>query len=169
MSKIGLMGMLTATLCTFACADIKVEVPNICNTSQVGTIYPSYQKVTTLQTTVDVSQEVDQIQKTFDQLYIKLTSLDVTADQDLSWLQDMKITIDGGTASAPNVTLATYQPGTGDPGMSLPIKLMMDANTLFEYLSQPITLTFTITGSPPSEPANFTSSFCVDLTGEINK
>lgn len=169
MKKFALVGLFAA-VCTVACADVTVKVPNICETSQVGTLYPSYEKTSILTADIDISQEMIQIKSSFDQVYLQLTKLNVTADQNLTWLEDLEITIDGGTASTPKTTLATYHKDPyHDPGSVLPITLVMDANTLFEYLQQPVTLSFTITGSPYSQPANFTSAFCVDLTGEINK
>lgn len=167
-----MFAVLLAAL-SFSCVDVTLDEPNVCNTTQLGTVYATPANVQmppqSFSAIVDLSGTFKSLNSMFDQVQITITQLTVSNNTDLAWLKQIDVTIDGGTSDTPTAPLATYKSDGTDPGDTLPIRLEMDSDTLFRYLQNPVTLNFTVNGSPSQSDASFSQTVCMDIKGTLKK
>ncbi|MGH2481373.1 MAG: hypothetical protein ACRDHW_17100, partial [Ktedonobacteraceae bacterium] len=68
----------------------------------------------------------------------------------------------------PSAPLASYT-SSGDPGPEVNMTILMDSATILRYLSKPATLTFTLSGTAPTQSITFRRTMCVEVSVQVSK
>lgn len=170
MKKI-LVGLIAA-LVLVGCVDVSFDSSSVCNTTDLGQVPANPVNLPlppqTFSTTVNVSDMVSQMTSTFDTVQLIVTQMTLSSDKDLSWLQEIDVTIDGGTSETPNAPLAYYQ-ANGNASDTISFQLEMKPDVLLFYLQNPVTLHFTVTGNPTNSSTSLSETVCVDFKAGLKK
>lgn len=172
---------LMASLAMTGCVSGTVTEPSICDTATLGTIPASPIKglfLTDLPFSpppFNFSSTVSKIQDVASGLSVDISQLTINNDGDLDWVSNITVNISSETM--PTVPFATYTntnstldagPGAGRPH-EITLDVQMDSATLLQYLSSPVTLTFTISGEAPTEAVTITNTMCISASGSFTK
>ena len=163
-----------AAIC--ACVTATVDAPNVCDTTSIGTI-PAAPAVlagvsvppVSFSRPSDLSGTIKKISDVADGVNVSVTQLFLNGDSDLQWISQVDVSVNGGTPDTPDAPLASYKSSGVDPGNSINLTVQMDTNTAYRYLSNPVTLTFTVAGQVPDQAVVLTNTMCVEATGNFSK
>lgn len=162
--------LLLATLSMTGCVSATVSDPSVCDTFDLGSIPASPVSVslppTTFSHQVDFSGVVSKIGDVANNIKTNVSQLTMNNNGDLNWVSQVNVSIQSG--DMPQALFATYT-ANGDPGAEVQLQIQMDSATIFQYLQQPATLSFTITGMTPTQPVDFTNTMCVAVSGSFSK
>jgi hypothetical protein len=117
----------------------------------------------------NTSFETSNVSDVADKLTLDVSKLVLNNNGDLNWLYEVDVSIAGNSSDTPEAPFATYHSNGNNPGSEVSVSVLMDNNTILRYLSEPITLTFTVSGTAPTTPVNFTNTMCVAVSGQFNK
>lgn len=164
-----ILGLAGATL--VGCATATIDEPAACDTVTLGTVPASPVAGVTLPpqtftSNFDFSDTVKKVSDIADSLTTNVSQLTMNNNGDLQWVSrvDVSIAADGMTPQP----FASYV-SNGDPGQVVSLNILMDSGTILNYLEKPITLTFTVNGTAPTQTVNFMNTMCVDVSGHVSK
>jgi hypothetical protein len=166
--------LLSLLLCVglAGCVSATVTEPDVCDTASLGTIPASpvgglnLPPVTFTTPSEDYSTVVSKVQSVASNLSADVSQLTIDNNGDLDWVTSVSVTINGPDMSVP---LATYASDGQTPGSELVLDVVLDQATLLGLLAQPFTLTFTISGTAPTQSVTLTNTLCVGLSGKFSK
>lgn len=164
-----IIGVATAAYLS-GCTSATVTEPSVCDQFDLGSLPASPVSVTLPPTSfshqVDFSGPISKLQSVADSLTTNISQLTMSNNGDLNWLSEVDVSIQ--SSGMPQAPLAVYM-ASGDPGSEVTLQIKMDSATILQYLSQPATLTFTVSGMTPTQPVNFTNNMCVSVSGHFSK
>ena len=169
--------LIMAAILISGCVSATVDEPSVCDT-QALTQLPSAPVTATVPGTVpvsfsqnlDLSGTLSKINKVADSVSINVTQmLLANSSGNMSWLQHVDVNITAQGMQSAVLVQYDLQPGDqNSTSLSLPVKL--DNNTLYSYLSQgPVTLTFTLSGSAPTQVPNLSGTMCLSASASVSK
>lgn len=122
----------------------------------------------TFSSSMDFSSSISKLSDVANNLTVNVSNLNLSNNGDLTWIStlDVSISADG----MPSVPFASYENVSGtDPGPEVSMKVLIDSGTLLSYLEHPITLTFTVNGTIPTQTVSFENTMCVAISGKFSK
>jgi hypothetical protein len=165
--------LLAMSIAMVGCVDVTMDEPSVCNSTELGTIPAAPVNIPlppqTLSTSVDLSGAISQLNSIFSSTNISVQELSLSGTQDLSFLKEVDVMVDGGTANTPNVVLASYKSDGSDPGDTITLQVKMDSDTIFKYFQNPVALSFTVSGEAPTKSVTMSSNICMDAQATIQK
>jgi hypothetical protein len=172
-----MISLIAASLLVGACSvSATVSDPSICDSVEVvatipvspipGVVLPPL----TFTVNYDFSSTLNKVGDVADQLQANVNQLSISNNGDLDWVNELDVSVSGSTSDTPVVALASYSKGSGTPGNTVELTLKLDTATMLRYLqSGPITLTFTVSGTTPTQPVSLSNTFCVAVSGHFSK
>lgn len=170
-NKIKIGGLLIAVMALVGCTSATVTEPSACDTLMLGSIPASpvggvALPPVTFSSNFDFSGVISKVKAVSDNITTNVNQLTMDNNGDLNWVSQVDVSIQApGMQSVP---FAQYK-SNGDPGAEVALNILMDSGTMLAYLSQPITLTFTVQGTAPTQAVTFTNTMCVSVSGQFNK
>lgn len=166
-----MIGTLIATVSMIGCASATVTEPSVCDTVMLGSVPASPVggvplPPQTFTTNFDFSGVVSKVTDVADNVTTNVNQLTMDNNGDLNWVSEVDVSV--SASDMPAVPFAQYK-SNGDPGPEVKLDILMPSNEILQYLSQPITLTFTVNGTSPTQNVNFTNTMCVAVSGQFNK
>lgn len=172
-----LLFVIAAALISAGCVSATVDEPSVCD-SQALTQLPSTPVQATVPgvvpvsftQTLDLSSTLNKINNVADSVSVNVTQmLLANSTGTMSWLQHVEVDIVAQGMQSAVLVQYDLQPGDRNAtSLSLPVK--MDGNTLYSYLSKgPVTLTFTLSGSAPSQVPNLSGTMCLSASAKVSK
>ena len=164
---------LAAAACLNGCATATIDEPDVCYTVSLGTVPASPVAGVplppqTFTTNFDFSDTLNKVGDIASNLSANVSQLTMSNNGDLQWVSEVDVTI--GASGMPSSPFATYTSNGSSPGQSVSMAVHMDQPTLLKYLTQgPITLSFTVKGTAPTQTVNFMNTMCVDVSGQVSK
>jgi hypothetical protein len=162
-------------LMAISCANVSVDEPSICDSKSltslpsvpVGVTVPSgistppisfSQQLELSGTLSKINSVADDVSVTVNQLVLDNTT------GSLAWVQYVEVDI--ATDGMPSQPVVKFSPPPGSMnGSSIDLPVLMDPSTLYSYLSAgPVTLTFTLSGSVPTQTPELTGTMCVSAS-----
>lgn len=168
-----ILGLATAASLS-GCATATIDEPAACDTVMLGSVPASPVAGVplppqTFTSNFDFSGTIKKIGDVADNLTTNVSQLTMNNNGDLQWVSRVDVTVSGGTPDTPEAPFATYVSNGGDPGPVVTVQVQMDSATILKYLSNPVTLKFTVNGTAPTQAVNFTNTMCVDVSGQVSK
>lgn len=172
-----IMSLFAASLLIGACGiSATVEDSNICDSVMVNTVVPVSPipgvvlPPLTFTVNYDFSSTLNKVGDVADQLQANVNQLSISNNGDLNWVNELDVSVSGNTSDTPVVALASYTKGSGTPGSTVELELLLDTATMLRYLkSGPITLVFTVSGTTPTQSVSLSNTFCVAVSGHFSK
>lgn len=172
MNKLNFLGVLLPCL-MIGCVSATVDEPSVCTTVSLGSIPASPFPGITLPPTsfsdsMDFSGAVSKLTDVASNLTANVSNLSMSNNGDLDWMSEVNVSI--ASSDMPSAAFASYTaPTNGKPGTTVDMKILMDSSTLLKYLEHPITLTFTVSGTAPTQSVTFMNTMCVAVSGKFSK
>lgn len=162
------------TLCVVGCIDMTVDVPNACVSNSLGTVPASpvlgvAVPPITFSATKDFSDIFSKANDVTNGVTATVTQLTIDSTGDLQWITEVDVSVQGSNPDLPSAPFAQYMANGSDPGNHLSMQVQMDSDTVLKYMSQPVTLTFTISGMASDHSDDLSNTTCLELTGSFSK
>ena len=172
-----MISLMAASLLVSACGiSATVSDNSVCDSVSIDTTVPVSPlpgvvlPPLTFAVNYDFSSTLNKVGDVADQLQANVNQLSVSNNGDLDWVSELDVSVAGNTSDTPTVPLASYTKGSGTPGNTVDLSLLLDTATMLHYLqSGPITLTFTVSGTTPTQPVSLSNTFCVAVSGHFSK
>ena len=153
------------------CVNATVEDSSLCQTVSLANIPAAPVAGITVppvsfSTDFDYSNTISKIGNVANNLTVNITQLTVNSQADMSWVSTVDVSIQSSTL--PEVPFATYT-YSNDPGNQVSMQPHMDAATVLQYLSNPVVLTFTVSGTSQTQAMDLTSTMCLSVSGHFSK
>lgn len=164
--------ILFSAISLLCCVSATVTVPDVCNTTLIGNLPAapapdlSFSGVS-LSVPIDLSKAIIKINDLSNGVDIEVTQLSLDGDVNLQWVETVDVTIKNDFSQ--DVLFATYKSNGTGVGTKISMTMKMDAKTAILYLSSPATLTFTMSGTIPTEPVVLNNTLCVKVIGQFDK
>lgn len=158
--------------CLVGCVSATVSEDDACISSHLGDIPTSpVLGVATppIQFTItkdfsDVFKKVDDVA---DQVSVVVNQMTIESTGDLQWINRVNVSVQ--SATMPEAPLASYTSNGSDPGNQINFQVEMDSNTALQYFSQPVMLTFNLSGMAPDHDDDLSNMTCLGLSGHFSK
>lgn len=164
---------LAASIIAVGCANVTVDEPSICDGKSLtslpsvssgdagGVSLPSVSFTQQL----DLSSTLSKINNVADDVSIQVTQmvLDNTSGN-MSWVTEVDVDIAANGMQSQRLVHYMAQPGD-QSSSSLNLPILLGSGTMYSYLSSgPVLLTFTLSGSVPSQTPELTGTMCINAS-----
>lgn len=166
---------LAASMMAVSCANVTVDEPSICDSKSLTSL-PSVPAGVTIPSgitapPVSFSQQLD-LSSTLSKIKNVANDVSVSVNElmlantvgSMSWVQFVEVDISAN--GMPSKPVVKFSPQSGQMDVSsINLPVIMDPSVLFEYLSAgPVTLTFTLSGTVPTQTPELTGTMCVSAS-----
>jgi len=168
---INFLGVILCSL--IGCVDGTARAPDMCNVTPVGKVpavaLPGVSfKPVTFSTKADFSDVFEKIDSITGGLDIVITRFSFDGSSNLDWVSSIDVSVKGNTPDLPPVAFGSYR-RSETAGDSVAMTVSMSAEEAKRYLSHSLTMTYTVSGTAPTEEVTVTNTLCVDASGEFHK
>lgn len=165
-----LISLLVLIAALAGCIDASISEEDICKTTTLDVPPFTVDEMSlSFDKDLDVSDLLTDVSSVSSNPTLNITKLDVSSDQELSWISSITILIQDKSKTLSQVVLAQYAATNQSSVKSFNLDIVLGSDNLFKYLKKSARLTYIISGRAPSIKNNLINTTCINIHGKLNK